>query len=96
MEKLLVILTANIYHNTIVIYASYHLDIKFFCLMGRAKVADVAWFMGWGVLFSGFYQRRLVIVAELSWFMGGVGALPFTPAFLLSCQASFRKPTYQK
>ena len=96
MEKLLVNLTVNIYHNTIVIYASYHLDIKFFCLMGRAKVADVAWFMGWGVLFSGFYQRRLVIVAELSWFMGGVGALAFPPAFLLSSQASFRKPTYQK
>ena len=58
--------------------------------MGRAKAAEVAWFKGWGVLFTGVYQRRLVMVAELACLMGGVGALPFTVAFILSCQASLR------
>ena len=43
-------LTASFYHSTIVIYASYHLSIKFICLMGKAKVAEVAWFTGGGII----------------------------------------------
>ena len=48
-------LTASFYHSTIVIYASYHLSIKFICLMGKAKVAEVAWFTAGG----GYYYLAL-------------------------------------